>query len=597
MRAIEVSSDSESESQEIRPKDPSPSLSGRPPVLLGSQAGKLRRVDDGVSDESDWDVVAPLEWAQKVLGDAWDSNGFEAAKNDGKAFFFTKVGWRGIVLDLIVPISERSFAATLLRVPWYEKENLVEIATTGEKAILPSISFLYRIKESHCRCQRSLDWSKHMHKLSKLAVAQKKKAKAHYDPRIYPMLDALREQHFALYGSNGNRIESGIRPLGRISPSEIAKRATDFGELSLQEFLCRSEDLIWNEAVLHFKQVEEEYQKLRGSSNTVITSGAGVVVVHHVDRLWPSIPSDVHGLIFRRMNAADFMRMQMVCRMWKSYFENAKVLRFLYQVLFEESLQENVKVSLFMLSAREICNRPLSLFTKQATPDESVLQCLEMRDKLFVAHALPAPSPLKKDVLEWLNFVANNVYIVAPMNKTQGVLKGRELHETPRSIDVQAWFPGYSCSVTFHAGTEGSSQTSWEAIRLVVLLKDTRGKECLRLDTNGIDLFDGYMTRYGDAYFSKSDYNGAKKEFSKRLTSKCGKRFDLALLLSFLCTCLVIDSNIITRVKRYLTDLPGLNKASLDKEKARRKKYNLSEPEPEPEEEEEEEEGKKCFIQ
>lgn len=102
-------------------------------------------------------------------------------------------------------------------------------------------------------------------------------------------------------------------------------------------------------------------------------------------------------------------------------------------------------------------------------------------------------------------------------------------------------------------------------------LKNRSKKEILALDTRGIDLFEGDYTRYGEV----SVYPGALQKFQDRLGEPIFGPFDVALLLSFVCTNLVdaAQARAVARVKEYLVNMPGLNKESRAKEEARQKKY------------------------
>jgi hypothetical protein len=548
-RVVEVSSDSEcSDAPELAaPLDM--------PVLLGSRAGEMHGVDKP-SEGSDWDVVASLQWARALGPTVWQEEAFAEAQRLHKPFCTVKVHCRGTLLDLTVPVSETSFAARLLRVKWSPAEKVAEIGTTGEKAVVAPPAFLYRIKVSHVGCENSLDWEKHMRKLARFG-------KVPYDARVYEVVEAIEKQHRTLYGPNGEEIELPRRE--GLSAREMASLAVEFG-VSLQSFTCRCQEWLWGQIVQQFDAVEKEYRELTAPQR----AQEKLTFSHLATRLWAQVPSDVHGLIFKRLRAQDFRRMQTVCRSWKCFLEDEAVVRFIYQVQFGEPFSgTTLSKPLFVLEARESCGPLSAAVTRSDSPEALVKKCLAMRDALFVGHGLPTPRELKRDTRKWLLFVVQNVVIAGPASYAQGTLKGRELHETPRSFAVHAWLPGATCMANFNAGTEGSSQTSWEAIRLAVVLKSHQGRDLLKLDTTGIDLFGGEYTRYGEVY---SDGRNSRKRLAERLEEKCGARFDVALLLSFVCTCLADKNSTVLRVANYLTDMPGLNQRSVAKEEARLKR-------------------------
>ncbi len=404
--------------------------------------------------------MASLQWARDLGPGVWQEEAFEEARRLRMPVCTVKVQWRGTLLDLTVPVAETSFAAQLLKVVWGKMEKVVQIGSTGENAIVAPLVFLHHIKESHVRCERSLDWSKHMRKLTRLSL------QLPFDQRVYAVLDAIKEQHRTFYGLNREEIEVPRRN-GLLTPRDIAGLAIEFG-LSLQSFSCRCQDWLWRQIVQQFEKIEKEYVDLSTPRNTE----EQVIISHLPTRLWPLVPSDVHGLIFKRMRAQDFRQMQTVCRAWMRYFDDEAVVRFIFQVQFGEPFTSmRLSKPIFVLEAREACGPLSSSSVIRSSPEAVLEKCLAMREALFVGHGLPRPQRVEGKYLEWVRFILQNVVIVAPPSCAQGKLGGRELHETPRNCKIHAWFPGCTCEASFHAGTEGSSQTSWEAIRLAIKLK------------------------------------------------------------------------------------------------------------------------------
>lgn len=455
-RVVEVVSESsDSESNGKHSEERTESSDSLFPVLLGSRAGAIFGVDDCDSN-SDWDVVATLEWAQQKLGpQIWPQWEFEEAKQRKKSFFAVKLTWRDTLIDLTVPISDSSFASLLLRVDWklkgLKKAKKAKIGFTGEEAIVAPIPFLYYVKQSHVRCENSLDWEKHMRKLQRICAG-----KIDYDQRVYPVLEAIRKQHIQLYGSYEERVEvSHGRQAG---PRDFAMMAFDLG-LTLQQFACRISDNEFSRLVGFYDKLVKEYKALTESSGN-LQQPKRMDFSQQIARLWPSLPGDVHLLIFKRMQARDFRLMRTVCQAWKSFFDAEQNVRCIFQANFNEPFAASIiSKPVFALEARELCGILSPTMRNVSNPTEAVKNCLQMRELLYVNHNLPAPRDLRGKEKDWLLFAAQNVVIVSPPVRTQGHLRGRELHETPKNLELLVWFPGHICSVSFHAGTEGSSQT------------------------------------------------------------------------------------------------------------------------------------------
>jgi hypothetical protein len=157
-------------------------------------------------------------------------------------------------------------------------------------------------------------------------------------------------------------------------------------------------------------------------------------------------------------------------------------------------------------------------------------------------------------------------------------------------------------------GTEGSSQTSWTAIQLLITLRNAWGDCLLQLKTNGISLYGGYFTRYGKAVvqtdvrlkfvFVQNLYLTTRKDvFNDTLSKMHGPHFSGALLLAFVFNC-CCEHPLIDRIRDYLLDLPGLGQtARIEQEKSdRRRQKLLNDQQPQQQQVQDSPVQTKCFL-
>ncbi len=365
--------------------------------------------------------------------------------------------------------------------------------------------------------------------------------------QIKRLLVSLQMQHRGRYGHVGDEIELPSK-MNKKSVQEVALRAFEYG-LSLGDLACRTSHQqrdLWNFIIDNIDALIQESLLLESSSPKAKCER---VDMNKMPRLWPSVPGELHLLVFAKLSAKDWFVCRRVCRLWKEYFfERSDVVSRVYQLWFGEAFPDSGEAPAagvgMVLCARASLGREITFGAKPVC-DAKIQEALEMRMSLL-RYGLQNPPDF--DSRDWFSFICKNV-VLADWSCGVGTLSGRELHETPRCRTFSAWFPGYLLTCKFNVGTEGSSQTSWEAVRLMIDLK--RGQKTpLSIDTNGVSLFDGYMTRYGQFIMQSN----SQEKITGVLLAKHDTAFDCGMMLSFACVCFGSD-RIIEKVRKKVCHL------------------------------------------